>query len=179
MKKRVLLILAGVALFAFIVSMSFVWYTFFYRDTFNGNISSVEISISNDNNTISEGNSIPLSKEEASKLKPYEFKVVNKKNNLEYYRVIIEDAIISDDVNYTNKDLLDRSQLEYKLMLNGKEIKSGMLSNIKNNILDTRSLEANMSNHYQLWVYVSEKAQNTAWQNKYYHFTVKVRMEEN
>ena len=64
-----------------------------------------------------------------------------------------------------------------QLSLNGKVIKTGMLSEIDNNILDTRNISGNTTNSYQLRVYVSEKAQDTNWQNKYYHFDIEVQME--
>ena len=64
------------------------------------------------------------------------------------------------------------------MSLNGKVIKSGDLDEIKNNILDTRSIAPSQVNNYQLRIYVAEDAQNTEWQNKYYHFEIKIQMEE-
>ena len=49
---------------------------------------------------------------------------------------------------------------------------------IKNNILDTRTISSGKTNNYQLRIYVSQDAVNTNWQNKYYHFNVNVKMEE-
>lgn len=179
MKKLILLILSGIALFAFVFATSILWYNFFYSDVSNdSNISSLEVRLDDENNTINEEGLIPLDQDTAKNLEPYNFEVENTNSISTTYNVIIEDSIISDDDSYSSKDLLSRNQLEYQLSLNGRVIKIGMLSDINNNILDTRNISGNSTNNYQLRVYVSETAQNTDWQNKYYHFDIKVQMEE-
>ena len=64
------------------------------------------------------------------------------------------------------------------MSLNGRVIKIGNLSDITNNILDTRNISVGEINNYQLRIYVSEDAGNTSWQNKYYHFDINVQMED-
>lgn len=178
MKKIVLLLLAGVALFAFIFTTSILWYRFFYNESATGNsVNSFNVQLGN-NNVIDENGLIPLDDETAKNITPYEFKVENKSENNTTYNVLLEDAIISDDVNYTSKELLSRNQLRYQLSLNGTVIKVGNLSEIKNNILDTRSIAFGQVNSYQLRIYVAESVQNTDWQNKYYHFDINVQMKE-
>ncbi len=178
MKKVILLMLAGVALFAFIFSASILWYRFFYANPDVNSVGSVNIKLNNDNNTINEGDFIPLDDETAKGVTPYEFGVENNNDNDTSYVVLLEDSIISDDATYSSKELLSRNQLKYYLSLNGQIIKSGYLSDIKNNVLDTRVISASQVNQYQLRIYVPENVQNTAWQNKYYHFDVKVEMKE-
>lgn len=178
MKKIILLLLAGVALFAFVFATSILWYRFFYYgSTNNSNINSVNVQFGT-NNVIDENGLIPLDDETAKTITPYEFKVENNGDNDTTYNVLLEDGVISDDVNYTNKELLSRNQLRYQLSLNGNVIKSGDLSEIDNNILDTRNIAPSQVNNYQLRIYVAEDAQNTEWQNKYYHFEIKVQTEE-
>lgn len=179
MKKMILLIMAGIALFIFIFVTAMLWYRFFYNDSTNtlDSVSSIEVKLDKENNTINETGLIPLDEESAKNLTPYSFEVKNTSDASANYNVIIEDAVISDDENYSSKELLSRNQLEYQLSLNGRVIKKGMLSEINNNILDTRNISANTVNNYQLRVYVSETVQDTSWQNKYYHFDVKVQME--
>ena len=180
MKKIVLLLLAGVALFAFIFTTSVLWYRFFYNDTATGTgyaVSSIKVQLGN-NNVIDEGGLIPLDDETAKTITPYEFKVENNSDSDAVYNVLLEDSIISDDANYSSKELLSRDQLRYQLSLNGNIIKTGDLNDIKNNILDTRNIAASQVNNYQLRIYVAESAQNTSWQNKYYHFDINVQMEE-
>ena len=178
MKKTVLLLLAGVALFAFIFTTSILWYRFFYNDSgTRSNVNSVNIQLGS-NNVIDESGLIPLDDETAKTIMPYEFKVENNSDSATIYNVLLEDSIISDDVNYTSKELLSRNQLRYQLTLNGNVIKVGNLNEIQNNILDTRSISSSQVNNYQLRIYVGEDFQNTDWQNKYYHFDINVQMED-
>ncbi len=178
MKRFLLLVLAGIALFAFILITSLMWYKLFYNDSAITPVSSIDIYLDDENNTIDEGGLIPLDANTAKSLTPYEFKVTNTSDSDTTYNVLLEDSIISDDANYSNKELLSRSQLEYQLSLNGDVIKQGMLTDIKNNVLDTRVINPNKVNNYELRIYVSEKAQTTDWQNKYYHFNVKIQAED-
>ncbi len=178
MKKFVLLVLAGVALFVFIFTTSILWYRFFYGDGSINNTSLINVEISGTNNVLDESGLIPVDDNTALSLTPYEFTVTNSSDNDSVYNVLLEDSIISDDATYSSKELLSRNQLRYQLSLNGKVIKSGDLDEIKNNILDTRSIAPSQVNNYQLRIYVAEDAQNTEWQNKYYHFEIKVQMEE-
>ena len=178
MKKFILLVLAGVALFVFIFTTSILWYRFFYGEGSINNSSLINIEISNTNNVLDESGLIPIDDNTALSLKPYEFKVTNFSDNDSVYNVLLEDSIISDDATYSSKELLSRNQLRYQLSLNGKVIKCGDLDEIKNNILDTRNIAPSQVNNYQLRIYVAEYAQNTEWQNKYYHFEIKVQMEE-
>lgn len=179
MKKVVMLFLAGIALFAFIFATSMLWYRFFYTNpTGNNNVSSVTIQLDDDNNVIDEEGLIPLDDDTARTLAPYEFRILNTSDNDYIYDILLEDSIISDDATYSSKELLSRSQLRYQLTLNGDVIKTGNLSDIKNNILDTRVISASKTNNYQLRIYLAETAFDTNWQNKYYHFDVRVQTEE-
>lgn len=182
MKKFILLVLAGIALFAFIFATSVLWYRFFYSTTTDDGtlgVSSITVRLDDDNNVIDESGLIPLDDNTAINLTPYEFSVQNDSDASTTYNVLLEDGIISDDATYSSKELLSRNQLRYQLSLNGKVIKSGELSTIKNNILDTRNINSGQTNNYQLRIYVSEDAQDTDWQNKYYHFNINVQTEEN
>ena len=124
MKRVILLVLAGVALFVFILATSMLWYRFFYNDNVSGtnNVSSVTIQLDDQNNVIDESGLIPLDDDSARTLTPYEFSVKNNGDNNYAYNVLLEDSIISDDITYSSKELLSRSQLRYQLILNGKEI---------------------------------------------------------
>ena len=122
MKRVILLVLAGVALFVFIFATSMLWYRFFYNDNVSGtnNVSSVTIQLDDQNNVIDESGLIPLDDDSARTLTPYEFSVKNNGDNNYAYNVLLEDSIISDDITYSSKELLSRSQLRYQLILNGK-----------------------------------------------------------
>lgn len=180
MKKVVMLFLAGIALFAFIFATSVLWYRFFYNNdtSDSSNVSNVTIQLDDENNIIDESGLIPLDDDTAKTLTPYQFSVKNSSDVDYTYNVLLEDSIISDDITYSSKELLSRSQLRYQLSLNGKIIETGSLDDVKNNILDTRIISSSQTNNYQLRVYVAESAQNTSWQNKYYHFNINVQAED-
>ena len=156
-----------------------MWYRFFYSDNSNAQdtVGSIKVQL-DDNNVIDESGLIPLDDETAKTITPYEFRVENNSTNDTTYNVLLEDTVISDDANYTNKELLSRNQLRYQLSLNGNVIKVGNLNEIENNILDTRNIASSQVNNYQLRIYVGESFQNTDWQNKYYHFNINVQMED-
>lgn len=179
MKKTILLFFAGIALFAFIFTTSVLWYNFFYDKKVEDRegVSTLVIHLDDANNTIDENGLIPLDDETARSLQPYEFTVENTSSSSALYDIILEDSIISDDATYSSKELLSRDQLEYQLALNGTVVKTGMLSDLDKNVLDTREISDEQINSYQLWIYVSENAQNTNWQNKYYHFDIKMQVE--
>lgn len=178
MKKIILLLLAGVALFSFIFATSVLWYRFFYNDPYAGsNVNSINVQLG-DNDTIDENGLIPLDDETAKSLTPYKFKVENNSDKDAMYEVLLEDSIISDDSNYSNKELLSRDQLRYQLSLNGEIIKVGNLNELENNVLDTRNIASGQDCDYELRIYVAESVQNSDWQNKYYHFDVSIKMED-
>ena len=103
MKKIILLLLAGVALFAFIFTTSILWYRFFYNDsTVINDVGSVNVQLG-DNNVIDESGLIPLDDETAKNITPYEFKVENNSNGDALYTVLLEDGMISDDANSSAK----------------------------------------------------------------------------
>ena len=104
----ILLILAGIALFAFIFATSILWYRFFYSSP-SDVTTSINVQLSDSNNVIDESGLIPLDDETAKSLTPYEFAVENNGTSDNIYNVLLEDSIISDDETYSNRDLLSRS----------------------------------------------------------------------
>ena len=179
MKKMILLIVAGIILFAFIFGMSVLWYDFFYKEPVeNEPLTTIKIQLDDNNNTINEGGLIPISEDEVDNLTPYKFSLQNTSDKQSTYEVLIEDAVISDDPSFSSKELLSREQLGYQLILNGQIIKTGLLSEIENNVLDKRVIMENAINNYHLRVYVSESAINTEWQKKYYHYDIQIRTVE-
>ena len=89
MKKFILLVLAGVALFVFIFTTSILWYRFFYGEGSINNSSLINIEISNTNNVLDESGLIPIDDNTALSLKPYEFKVTNFSDNDSVYNVLL------------------------------------------------------------------------------------------
>ena len=63
--------MAGIALFTFIFVTSILWYRFFYSGSSVGNdsVSSIEVRLDDNNDTINENGLIPLDEETAKSLK--------------------------------------------------------------------------------------------------------------
>lgn len=181
MKKRLLLVLAGVILFIFIVITSFMWFKVFYNnEEMLDSSTSASLNIRLDDDLpVMETDSIPLSAEVALTFQPYKFEVKNVGDKNQVYSILIEDSLIKGNEGYSVDSLLHRDQLEYQLFMNDKKIGHGMLSEIRNNILDIRNIQPGMENKYKLWVYVSESVQDLSWQNKYYHYEIEIKIGDN
>jgi len=180
MKRNILLILCGVVLFLFITVTAFIWYDLFYRSSQNvESITTLQVHLEKETKTIQETDALPISKDQAlANVSPYVFSVDNTGDKTGIYKILLEEPALKDDSNYQSKNLLTRAQLEYQLILNGRLVKSGMLSDIKNNILDERAIEKGKKNRYELRIYVSDKAVDSSWQNKYYHYKVTIQTRE-
>ena len=179
MKTKIPLIIIGIILFIFITCISIVWYNIFYHQ--KEDVSVLQIGKENEKNaTLNISNMIPMSDEEGAKITPYKFTIKNSGDDKigDIYRVLIEDIEIKDDPTYENKSLLSRNQLKYQLTMNNKLIKKGKLSDIKNNILDERSIEKTKENKYELRIYLGTDIVNTDWQEKYYHYRINIQKME-
>lgn len=178
MKNKLLIVCAGFLLLLFLVFGTYAWYLYFLRASGNYNITNTNGRISNagivfqdDGNNVYDSNAESLEDTEISKVPSYEFKVTNFNNRTSTYNLYIEDLPISlVNDGCTEKTLLNRSQLKYQLSLNGKVIKEDNMENIKDNLLDTRSIDSNVTNNYSLKVYIHEDAEE--WIGKHYHYKV-------
>lgn len=87
-----------------------------------------------------------MTKEEALKEWPYKLEVLNNGNAKGLYQIIITDV----------SDSIKREDLDYVLMLDEKEVSSGTLSNIKNNVLYTYEIDKNSKQKYDLYIWCTE-----------------------
>ena len=87
-------------------------------------------------------------KEEALKNYPYIFTLENKSlANLDF------DLVIDDKLS----EGLDRSSLDYIILVNDKEIASGSLNDIKDNILLKNKIERKKKDTYKVYIYFNEE----------------------
>ncbi len=170
MTKKIFLIFGGILLFVFIVITSFLWYKTFYYNNL-GSVSSLQIRKESEEVTINE-NLFPMSEDEASSIKNYKFSVKNVNDFKSRYEVLFKEK-----KNQKNSKL-SNNQLNYQLFLNGKIIKKGSVSDIKNKLLDDRYIMPNNTNQYELKVYIPESAKTTEWQNKSYSYKVEINAKE-
>ncbi len=174
MKKKLLLILAGVVLFLFIAGTSFFWYQVFYQskeeDKEQG-IANIQIQLDNNENTIHEEDAVPT--DNVDQIEGYSFSVKNVGTSSGIYKVLLEDSI-TNSIGTT----LSRSQLSYELFLNGLSIRSGTLDEISNNVLDERSIDGQKENQYVLKIWLSEDSMESDWKDKSYSYQINIQMEE-
>lgn len=173
-----MLVLGGIVLFIFIVLTSFMWYHVFLTKGASP-VAVLQIKLEQQDKTINTEKSIPTTSSDLSTIEPYQFQVVNNTPTAGIYKVLLEEPTLSEtDAKYAKENLLTRSQLDFQLLLNGKVVRQGKLSELRNNELEKRSIDQNQVNQYQLRIYLSEDAYHTAWQNKYYHYKVTIQTEE-
>lgn len=87
-----------------------------------------------------------MTKEDALKEWPYIMNVENTGSGKGLFQIIITDV---------DTTTIKRDNLEYTLHLDDKEISSGILSNIKNNVLYTGEIEGNTKQKYMLYIWVT------------------------
>ena len=91
-----------------------------------------------------------MDKEKALKEWPYIMEVANTGSGKGLYQIIITD---------TSKATIKRDSLEYSLYLDEKEVTSGKLSDIKNNILYTGEINGNTKQKYKLYIWVIKEVE--------------------
>ncbi len=174
MKKRgILLVLGGIILGVFIVVVSYAWYRLFSDEIME--VANLRIQLKNNDDHLVIPSASPVEDEEGKSHSPYTFAVTNTGNIVGTYRLIIEEAPFNQiDDGCTAATLLDRSQLRYQLLLNGKEVVIDDLDHVKNNVLDVRTIPVNGENNYELRIWLKEEATSTDWEGKHYHYSVNV-----
>ena len=170
MGKKIFLVFSWVLLFLFIVGTAFLWYKAFYYNNL-GSVSSLQVKKESEEVALTE-NLFPMSETEASVVPNYKFSVKNVNDFKSRYEVVYKEQEVS------GKQKLSKSQLTYQLILNGTIIKKGNLADLKNDVLDDRYIMPNTNNQYELKVYISESAKDTAWQNKSYAYKVDINVKE-
>ena len=162
---------SGILLFIFVVVTVFFWYKLFYYGDL-GKVNTLQIQKETDQAILNE-NLFPMTKEESTIVANYKFSIKNVNDFKSHYEVVFQEK------NKNTSKSLSKKQLDYQLLLNGKIIKEGNLSKLKNNILDERYIMANDTNKYELKVFIANNAENSDWQNKQYSYTVNINVKEN
>ncbi len=167
-KKSALYILIGIVIFIILLVLIFVFSKIIKKDDFV--VNNFEISADSNVSKDEFKDLGPIKDENSDKIVPYEFSVSNTDGEDSTYDLLIEDIIDNDKEEKT----LSRKYLNYELKLNDVIIKKGNMSNIKNNILDTRTMSKDSTNSYSLKIWLNEKSKETDWMNKYYSYNITV-----
>ena len=89
-----------------------------------------------------------MNKESALKEWPYIMNIENTGSGKGLYQIKITDM---------EKSTIKRDSLEYSLYLDDKEVISGELGSIKNNVLYTGEIEGNAKQKYKLYIWVTKE----------------------
>jgi len=180
MKNKLLIVCAGLLLLIFLAFGTYSWYLYFLKEsgsfTINNNSKYLEISgiiFKDDGNSVYDAKAESLEDNNISHVPSYNFQVINTNNTEGQYNLYIEDLPVNMvDDGCTENTLLKRNQLKYQLILNGQIIKEGLMTTINDNILDSRTIEANKTNSYSLKIYIHDEAMD--WFGKHYHYKVNI-----
>ena len=109
----------------------------------------------------------------------YYFRIKNNTSNDVSYKVLMRD-VSSVEANDGCSDgrLFKREELKYELLLKGRVVASGLLSDIKNNILTMGNVNGNSINDYSMRVWLNdEEGMNVNTIGKHYHYVVDVKVD--
>lgn len=168
MKKGLFLLVGGISLMIAIFLISYYSFMYFNKNQPKIDVNTLEIVLSDDGK-INLSEQSPINDDQTSAIEPYKFKVKNNGKASATYQLLIEDFVTDK-----NTKLLSRKYLNYELTLNNVVIKNENLSYVKNNVLDTKILEANTENNYELKIWVTGDINSTEWMGKTYNYNVTV-----
>lgn len=165
--------LFGVGFICLIVVMgvaTYLWYLYFH--TYEGEVLTKNIRLELINNGKTNYiNAIP--NDDESVIPIYYFRIKNNVNVPVKYNVIFNDVSAtsvgdgcSDATNFK------RNELRYELKLDNKIVKTGLLSEVVNDILYTSQMDGRMQDDYSLRVWLDGNTQNSL--DRHYHYVVNV-----
>ena len=171
MKNKKLFSIGFLCIVVFIGIGAYLWYLYFHE--YEGDVLAKNIRLELVNN----GNIdyINAKVDDTDDIIPiYYFRVKNNANTTINYEIVLKEVAPSeandgcDDSTY-----LKRDELNYELKLDNKVIKKGLLSSVKNDVLDSNEIKGISSNDYSLRVWLNEEDENT--KDKHYHYIVNLR----
>ena len=147
MKKKIKIgKIIGVVLTSLVV-ITLSYLTTYYIDKYNLSKKVVNVTVTfDDTETYIIPNTSNLDKIGAMLEWPYMFTINNEGNTDSLYQIIIKDK----DSN------IERKYLSYLLIVDDKEIKEGLLSDIEEDILYVGSIMKNTSQRYNIYVWVNQ-----------------------
>jgi hypothetical protein len=171
--KNVEILAGAVVLVIFIVVASCFMVNVFNKHNYV--INSLEITLGQDAKKINQSGLYSTDDASGKKLEPYTFTVNNNSGSTSAYKVLIEDSSASNKKTYKEEELLSRHYLRYQLLVNDKEIAVKNMEDIKNNVIDTRTMPGHATNSYKLRIWVRDDITDTGWMNKYYHYNIVIQ----
>ena len=171
MKNRTVFKLAFVSLLIFVVVATYFW--FLYFKDYEGVMTHEKVRLELINNGgINYINATPDDLEDV--IPTYYFRIKNNADDKIKYDIFLQNVSPSEVNDGCSADMIfNTNQLNYELKLDNKVIKSGILSSLNNNILDSNVILANSINDYSLRIWLNENARENLL--KHYHYIVSIR----
>lgn len=101
----------------------------------------------------------------------YYFRLKNNMDKDFSYEVYLEDK-----ENTANESSFTRDELEYELKLDNRVIKSGLVSTLHNNLLDSNIIHGGKINDYSLRIWLNKEI--TDYENKHFNYIVNLKEKE-
>ena len=171
MKNRSTLKIGIICAGIFILLTSYFWYLYFHE--YEGEVlaNNVRVELVNSGH-VDYINAIV--NDDERNIPTYYFRVQNFVETPVYYDVLINDVKPSEAKDgCSDGTLFTREELDYELKLDNKVIRTGTLSELKDNILDSNELETIGVKDYSIRIYLNENAKNSL--DKHYHYTISLR----
>ena len=141
-KKRVGKVIGFIGLCIFVAGISYVLTKYLDKNMY---LNTELVVTLEDSKEFSLENTNKLTKEEALKTYPNTFKIENKSLKKVSYKVLL---------NSKEKDNLDK--INYILYLNDKEIVTGKISSLKDNLLYKNTINRKKTDIYKLYLYLDD-----------------------
>lgn len=177
MNKKIMLALGFIIMIVFIVISSYFWYKFFLDLGSDGEITvngkkhyDVYLNDKNRVHTV-------YSEETNDNVDGYEFHVGNSGVSTAKYRLLIvklDPSKVRDGC--TKATTIDEYDLNYELYFNEVMISGGVLSNVKDGILDEKTINIDEINNYELKVWLNSNVDN--FEGMHYHYEVDLEVIE-
>lgn len=170
-KNKTVFKIAFISICLFIVIAAYFWYLYF--DNYEGKVLSKSIRLE----LVNSGNIeyVNASPDDPSNIIPtYYFRVKNNLDSSINYEITLDDISPSEVKDGCSEGtLFARDELRYILKRENMVIKTGHLSDLKNNVLDSATLSGHGIYDYSIKVSLDDKAgDNLA---RHYHFQVNLK----
>lgn len=177
MKNKVVFSIGMICLVVFIGIASYLWYIYFgeYEKKLIAENKGLEFIRNVEFINSGSIDYVNATTEDEQDIIPvYHFRVKNNSNKDFEYELYLEDS----NGNGNNQESLkfNRGELKYELKLDNRVIKSGLLSTLNNNLLDSNIVNGMKINDYSLRIWLNEE--NEDYENKHFHYVVIIKEKE-
>ena len=177
MKNKVIFIVGTICLVIVMAIASYLWYIYFgeYENKIIAEnkglefIRGVELINSGSINYV---NATVLDTEEV--IPTYYFRVKNNADKDFNYEVFLENS--NEDDGCTESTRFKREDLQYELKLDNRVIKTGILSELKNDLLDSNVIKGKSINDYSIRIWLNDDL--TDYENKHFHYIITLKEKE-